>query len=116
MVKRTMTLLSLLIILATVLSACGAAPAAPDTDVAQASTPASAEPSTASEASPAPSAEASAAPPTPTPVNVSTFDAAAADKQVVRWYVGLGVGTSLSRSKNSKRSSRPITHLRTISI
>jgi multiple sugar transport system substrate-binding protein len=94
MLKRTMTLLSLLIILVTVLSACGAAPAAPARDVAQASAPASAEPSAASETSPAPSAEASAPPPTPTPVNVSTFDAAAAgDKQVVRWYVGLGAGT-----------------------
>ncbi len=35
-----------------------------------------------------------AAPPTPTEVNITTFDrAAAGDRTVVRWFVGLGAGT-----------------------
>jgi len=115
MFKRTMSLLSLLMILAVVLAACGGTPAAP-TDSAQAgasaapaaseapaaapaspeasAAPEASEPSPSPEASTAASPEASAAPPTPTPVNVSTFDASAAQgRTVVRWFVGLGAGT-----------------------
>jgi multiple sugar transport system substrate-binding protein len=104
--KRTLSLLSLLIVLAALLAACGSAPAAPAANEAQttasnappseAAASVSTESSEAAEASeaPAPSAEASEAPPTPTPINVSTFDqAAAGDRTVVRWFVGLGAGT-----------------------
>jgi multiple sugar transport system substrate-binding protein len=110
MVKRTMPLLTLVLLLTTLLAACGGAPAAssptaaPAAQAPAATAAPAAEPTTAPEATPAPTTapEATAAPevtaeptlpPTNTPVALDTFDAAAAgDRTVIKWYVGLGTG------------------------
>jgi multiple sugar transport system substrate-binding protein len=118
MLKRTMSLLTLTFMLASLLAACGSAPAttAPTAAPAAAATaapapaattaPAAAVPTEAPKATEAPQAteaaptEAAAekpteaAPPTPTQVNISTFDqAAAGNRTVIKWFVGLGAGT-----------------------
>jgi multiple sugar transport system substrate-binding protein len=103
-----MSLLASLSVLAMILVACGGAPAAspPATNAPAAAAPAAeptaaaapaAEPTTAAAptATAEPAAEPTAAPPpTPTIVNISSFDASAAgDRTVIRWFVGLGAGT-----------------------
>jgi multiple sugar transport system substrate-binding protein len=98
MPKRIMPLLTLIVVLATVLMACGGStgtqggagpqPAAPPAAEEQATTAPAAEAPTAAPA------DAPTVVPTTTPVSVSTFDAAAAgDRTVVRWFVGLGTGS-----------------------
>jgi multiple sugar transport system substrate-binding protein len=98
--------LSLVVVLAMALAACGGqAPAAePPTAAPAAAAPTEAAPEpTAAPAAPAPTEAAPAAteapapteapPPTATPVAVNTFDEqAAAGRTVVRWFVGLGAG------------------------
>lgn len=106
MFKRTVSLLTVLMVLLSLLAACGQSPATtptsePAAQVPEATTapPAMAEPTVAPTEAVAPTQapEATAVPaepPTATPVNVSTFDqAAAGDRVVIRWFVGLGAGT-----------------------
>jgi multiple sugar transport system substrate-binding protein len=115
MLKRTMPLLTFILVLASVLAACGSTPAAAPPTAAPAAqapaattapapaaateapkpteAPAATEAPKATEAAPAATAEPTI-PPSPTPVAVDTFDAAAAgNRTVVKWYVGLGTGT-----------------------
>jgi multiple sugar transport system substrate-binding protein len=116
MFKRTVSLLTLVVMLSGLLAACGGTPTAPTATNAPATQPTaaataapaataaeatSAPAATAAEATSAPAAtaaEATSAPaataaPTNTPVALDTFDAAAAgNRTVVKWYVGLGTG------------------------
>ncbi|MBK9712848.1 MAG: extracellular solute-binding protein [Kouleothrix sp.] len=115
MVKRTMSLLTFALLLATLLAACGGSPATPAAQAPAAVTtaPAPAEATKAPDATPAP-AEATKAPeptksaeptmpPTNTPVAVDTFDAAAAgSRTVVKWFVGLGTGGNPEQIKTEK--------------
>jgi multiple sugar transport system substrate-binding protein len=117
MLKRTMSLLAGVMMLAMILAACGGTPAAssptavpatnapaeqPTAAPAEQPTAAAEEPTAAAEPTSAPEEPTAAAdaeptaevPPTPTQVNISTFDqAAAGNRTVVRWFVGLGAGT-----------------------
>lgn len=113
MFKRTVSLLTLVVMLCGLLAACTSSPstgtptnapatqptAAPTTAAATAEAPTAASateaPTAASEAPTAASGATAEAtvPPTNTPVAVDTFDAAAAgNRKVVKWYVGLGTG------------------------
>lgn len=108
MFKRTVSLLTLIVMLAALLAACGSTPASTQPTAAPAApAEATAAPTAAAEAPTAAPAEATAAPtaaaaeataeptmpPTPTPVALDTFDqAAAGDRTVVKWFVGLGTG------------------------
>ncbi len=106
MLKRTLSLLTLLVVLGALLAACGGAPAsqapAAESTAATAAEPNQAEaaaPTTApedeatEEATPESAEAATEVPPTPTAVDVSTFnEAEAGDRTVIRWFVGLGTG------------------------
>ncbi|HEX5691704.1 MAG TPA: hypothetical protein VFX76_16935, partial [Roseiflexaceae bacterium] len=112
MFKRTLSFWLVAVLFASLLAACGSAPntAAPAAEApaataalapaTEAPKPTEAAPTQAPAAEPtaAPAAEATAVveptlPPSPTPVAVDTFDAAAAGgRTVVKWFVGLGTG------------------------
>jgi multiple sugar transport system substrate-binding protein len=109
MLKRIVSLLIPTLMLVSLLAACGSAPnaAAPaaqapaataalapateapkPTEPAPTAAPAAAEPTAAE-----PTVVEPTLPPSPTPVAVDTFDAAAAgDRTVIKWFVGLGTG------------------------
>lgn len=111
MLRRIPAVLTLMVLFALALAACGqtppaqqptAAPAAAEPTAAPAEpTAAPAEPTAAAEPAAEPTAEPTAAAepeptvvPSPTPVAVSTFDESAAQgRTVIRWFVGLGAGT-----------------------
>ncbi|GAB4193199.1 MAG: extracellular solute-binding protein [Roseiflexaceae bacterium] len=105
MFKRTVSLLTLVLLLGTMLAACGGGTAtAPTASTAPTAAPAATAAATADTTEPtaaapaateAPTAAADEPTPAPTntPVAVDTFDAAAAgNRTVVKWYVGLGTG------------------------
>ncbi|HEU4323992.1 MAG TPA: extracellular solute-binding protein [Roseiflexaceae bacterium] len=114
MFKRTVSLLTLVLLLGTMLVACGG-PAATSPTASTAPTSAPATDATAAPATDAtaaaPTTEAPTAaseeptvPPTNTPVAVDTFDAAAAgNRTVVKWYVGLGTGGNPNQIEVERR-------------
>lgn len=108
MAKRVLSLVTLAVMLAALLAACGGTPAAqsptaaPVAATAAAPTAAAAataapEPTTAPAPTEAPTPTEAAEPapaPTNTPVAVNTFNPAeAGDRVVIKWFVGLGAGT-----------------------
>lgn len=93
MLKRTLSSLVLLVVFGLILAACGqgAATTPPppvDEPTAAVAAPVAEPTDTAAQ----PAVEPTAVP-TPTPVNISTFDESAAKgRTVIRWFVGLGAG------------------------
>lgn len=93
MFKRTLSLLTLLVVLGTLLAACGGAPTSQTTTETTPAPAAGAAEETTAAAAGAAGEAATEVPPTPTAVDVSTFnESEAAGRTVVRWFVGLGTG------------------------